>query len=209
LKADKIVRLLKAAGAKPTEAEAISVSMDIVESWKRIEKWLKGNAPNWKPLKKAATEAQIKHLEKELGVTLPEDFKLSYRRHNEAEDLFPETDISYSLIPTTQILSDWKMLNGLVESGDFDNRKATSDTGIQKKWWTPDWIPFASNGGGDYFCLDLKPLKKGTVGQIISVNHESGERRLQAPSFAHWLFDFANQLKAGTWKYEEGEGLVS
>ena len=56
------------------------------------------------------------------------------------------------------------------------------------------WIPFASDGHGDYLCLDLAPATFGKKGQIISFSHESGKRRLVAESFGEWLRDLADEL---------------
>jgi cell wall assembly regulator SMI1 len=50
-----------------------------------------------------------------------------------------------------------------------------SNIGIAPAFWHKGWIPFASNGAGDYYCLDLAPVEEGDIGQIISFNHENGE----------------------------------
>ena len=99
------------------------------------------------------------------------------------------------------------MMKTLLETGDFQGLKQKSAPGIRKEWWNIHWIPFASNGGGDYFCVDMSPGENGTKGQVISTNHESGNHKLLAPSFREWLFALANGLEDKTFGYSDEEGL--
>jgi cell wall assembly regulator SMI1 len=57
-------------------------------------------------------------------------------------------------------------------------------------------VPFASNGGGDSMCLDMAPTARGTGGQVISMNHETGVRQRLAPSFAEFLNRLVECLSA-------------
>jgi len=83
----------------------------------------------------------------------------------------------------------------LVDAGEFATDTSTPDEGIRSDWWHPGWIPFASNGCGDSLCIDLAPTATGVAGQIISMNHETAQRRLLAPSFAQFLNQLAEQLE--------------
>ena len=207
----EIANLLKAAGAKgsvPVSAPAIKQSDDIDVSWKRIEDWIRTHAKTWKPLTKGATDKQIERAAAELGIAFPNDLKASMRRHNGSDDLIPGEGCHYFLMPLAELIADTKMMNEMADDGDFDESKAKPDKGVRKAWWHRGWLPFASNGGGDYYCLDLDPAKGGTAGQVISFFHESGERVLMSPSLRKWLFDFANELEAGGLKYDTLEGLV-
>jgi cell wall assembly regulator SMI1 len=75
----------------------------------------------------------------------------------------------------------------LLTAGEFRGQTARADAGVRSKWYLADWIPFASNGAGDFLCIDTNPTKKGTVGQIISLEHESPARRLIASSTSEFL----------------------
>jgi cell wall assembly regulator SMI1 len=57
-------------------------------------------------------------------------------------------------------------------------------------------VPVASNGGGDALCVDLAPAPGGAVGQVITMSHESGERRRVAGSFAELLRRLAEHYEA-------------
>jgi cell wall assembly regulator SMI1 len=111
-------------------------------------------------------------------------------------------------MPLTEAADAWKMMKGLVDGGNFDDGRAESDKGVQKKWWDVGWIPFASNGGGDHFCIDLDPGKGGTKGQVIHFRHDAERRTLLAPSLRAFLHDLANGLEDGKYRYDSEEGIV-
>ena len=73
------------------------------------------------------------------------------------------------------------------KAGDFDDLAAEPDRGVASCWWDESWIPFAANGGGDYFCIDLKPARGGSSGQIVSFKGNAGPRQITAKSFSAWL----------------------
>jgi len=74
--------------------------------------------------------------------------------------------------------------------------------------WNRNWIPFASNGGGDFYCIDLAPTETGVKGQIITMKHETGQHKRLAASLRDWLDMLAHDLEAGKFEYREGKGLV-
>ena len=39
------------------------------------------------------------------------------------------------------------------------------DKAIRKTWWSVNWVSFASNGGGDDFCVDADPAEGGIKGK--------------------------------------------
>jgi cell wall assembly regulator SMI1 len=212
----KIAWLLRAAGAKPSATLAAKPKRPagpttVAESWKRIGRWLKESATGWKPLRKAAGAEQIARAEKRLGCALPADLRKSYETHDGSGDgqIFPwPEDISYSLLSLAQLVDDWQMHRELLDLGEWQDSKGKSDRGIRSDWWNPRWIPFAANGAGDFFCIDLSPAKSGKEGQVITHNHEDGSHTLLAPSFRAWLSKLADDLEAGLFSYDGDEGLV-
>ena len=147
-----------------------------------------------KTFRKPATPQALQKLEDATGVTLPEAFKLFYLANNGQKDdgdgLVPAKDIldgDFYMMPLSEILSDWRMMNELVEVGEFDNSRVRSHKAIRKEWWNRAWIPFAGDGGGDHLCLDFAPTKAGVAGQVIAFHHDSPQREWLAPSFEQWL----------------------
>jgi cell wall assembly regulator SMI1 len=201
----RITDLLLAAGATPTAPSAV---LDIAVSWEKIEGWLQAHAPQWTPLKAGATEREIAATQSDLNLTFPAEFQSCYAKHNGSASLFPGVDVQHYLMPLSEIVQHWQMLGSRLDGNDFEGSDGKADIGIAPVPWCKAWVPFVSNGGGDYYCLDLAPSENGTVGQIISFNHETGDRWLIAPSLRTWLADLAQELQAGRLRYEAGKGLV-
>jgi cell wall assembly regulator SMI1 len=134
----------------------------------------------------------------------------SYLAHNGSDDagFFPKGDVGYVLLPLSELVSDWKMWKELLEGGEFEGEKARGSPGVRGDWWNVGWVPFASDCGGDYYCIDLAPARGGKKGQVIAMAHDSGARKLLAPSLREWLARFADQLEAGKYRYDEDEGLI-
>jgi cell wall assembly regulator SMI1 len=206
----EIIKLLEAAGAKvPEKPPRPSTPGTVAESWKLIKKWLKENAPGWKALQRGAAATKIADAEEQLGLRFPEELRESYALHNGGGQIFPNLlDISFYLMPLAEVVQDWKSQKQLLEGGDFDHGRARSARGIRKEWWNTGWVPFASNGGGDLFCIDLAPAPGGAVGQVISHNHETGEHGLLAPSLRSWLHELAYNLRDGKYTFDEDEECV-
>jgi cell wall assembly regulator SMI1 len=194
-KLKKILPVLEAAAAgnlPVPESPAATNTPDIPGLWKRLKKAIPKEVKE--TLRKGATEAKIAELEAKLGVTLPADFRASYLLVNgqkdEGEGLIPAEDPSdegYDLVPLPAILGEWQSWVSLLDINEFQGRTSSPDPGVRDDWWHRGWIPFASNGGGDSLCIDLAPAEGGTVGQVISMSHETGDRPILAKSFAEFL----------------------
>ena len=123
-------------------------------------------------LRPPAVDADLAAVETVIGNKLPSDFKEAWKIHNGNGDtkgsLLPPLDAAgdmygnsqtpggYYLMPCKELIQEWQNWKGLVDSGEFADTPSGPDKGIQDSWWHPGWIPFASNGGGDSICLDLR-----------------------------------------------------
>ncbi len=206
LRQKQVLALLDAAalGQRPAAGPprpAVSAA-DVPSVWERIDEALRRKAPLVKQsLKRGASDEAICDLEARCGVTLPDDFKASFRVHDGQDaggkTLIPSafTGERYGLLPLQEIASEWGSWKRLVDAGQFAADASTPDEGIRSDWWHPGWIPFASNGGGDSLCIDLAPTAAGVAGQVISLNHETAQRRHLAPSFAQFMSQLAEQLE--------------
>lgn len=186
----------------------------IVTSWQRIVAWLQANAPSaLAQLQGPAAAHQLDEIALQLGVQLPADFRAFYQLVDGAEDsgLFPSNDdwdeMAFSPLALTEVIQEWTMLKDLVAIGQFADQKPQSAAGIAADWWNWAWIPFAGNGAGDYYCIDLAPTATGVSGQVISHSHESGKHVVLAPSLAAYLAALADALAAGQLEYDEDYGM--
>lgn len=191
------------------------MAASIEESWARITAWLEAHAPDdLQLLQKPASPEELNAASSLFGVDLHDDFRQLYQRMNgtdpngESVGLFPSADewdeMAFGPCALEQVVGDWQMQKELLEGGDFaDCEPESTAAGVAHVWWNPSWIPFAWNGGGDYYCIDMDPTAEGTRGQVITHSHESGEHTILAPSLAAYLGELADGLDAGKFEYTD------
>src|SRR5579862_9494958 len=182
-------------------------------SWQRIEAWLQAHAPTLaEQLPPGVSDEELAQAEAEMGgLTLPADFKASYRRHNGwgASRMFLGRLTLYSL---AGVVGTWQMMHDLLMGGDFDRGLDWKHLPLHFEladpicpvWWHLGWIPFAGNGSGEEWSIDLAPAPGGQVGQVIDWEHESGPGQVHNTSLEALLAAFAAALEAGHYQYTEG-----
>jgi internalin A len=117
---------------------------------------------------------------------LPEDFVAFYTRFDGAEDIAVADNTD--LMSLEEILGACKLLRETwSEIDQVPNSEAGA--GIAPVMWTDAWVPFASDGGGSYTCMDLAPdlAAGGRAGQVISYWNSEAEKKILSASFADWL----------------------
>ncbi|WP_313518876.1 SMI1/KNR4 family protein [Pseudomonas sp.] len=175
----------------------MSNAKDTLTGWQRLDAWLARNDPaRLADLNPPASADAIRELERTLGLTLPGAFVDCLNAHDGQRGQAGALFDGNQFLPIRHIAMSWSSWTELLEDGDFDGRVARPDAGIRDGWWQRGWVPFASNGGGDYLCLDLTPAPQGRVGQVIEVLHDVPQRVLVAPSFADWFGDFIHRKTA-------------
>lgn len=186
----------------------------IQDSWDRIVNWLRQHSPDsLKHIAAPAGDSELQTAAAQLG-RVPDSFRELYRICNGTEGvgLFPShddwDDMAYELLDLEGVVNNWKIWKELLESGDFADLKPESATGIAAEWWHVGWIPFADNGGGDCFCLDMAPTSAGVAGQVISHSHETGEHQVLAPSLEEYLKLLAADMEAGRYRFDAEQGVV-
>ncbi len=200
----KVIALLEqAAGVTSPASGRQPPPPSVGTAWQAIAAFLRKHRPEVaRSLRKGASPEALGKVEQALGLSLPEGFEESYRRHDGqqegAEPLVPpgaSGEDGYRLLPLRELLAEWRRWQELTDRGEFRGMKSGPDRGVRDDWWNPGWVPFADNGYGDLLCVDTAPAPGGRAGQIITMNHESTKRELLAPDFVHWLADVAAALK--------------
>jgi len=159
--------------------------------WVELEAHLRANAPALlADLNPPASNESLHALELHLGVDLPADYLDFLRGHDgqkgHADALFGD----YEFLSTDRVQDAWDFLKKQSARSDFSNDDAEPSIGVRNEWWNLKWIPFATNGSGDYLCMDLAPTNGGSSGQIISMWHDDGARKIKGRSFSAWLLGF-------------------
>lgn len=107
----------------------------------------------------------------------------------------------------------WRPLSvlGMLDSKRFldtlhaDPGVCAADPGVHPVWWHPGWWPWATNGGGDYLCVDLDPLPGGHHGQVVFFDHAGDYREVLAESLTHAVDQLAADLADGSMAVFEGQ----
>lgn len=133
-------------------------------------------------LQSGATDQDIAGLEDALGVVIPEQIKAFYRIHNGQQQQIETTCFvrNLTLSPIHEIIENWTFLQ---EEFDPEDWEVDAQPGVQPLAWNSKWIPIASNGGGDYLCIDTDPTEEGTIGQVLYFWHDWEYRSVEASDF--------------------------
>jgi cell wall assembly regulator SMI1 len=161
------------------------------QDWERLESWLRVHeAATLADLNDPATAADIQDMERQLGHVFPVSYSACLRIHAGQQGKAKWLFAGYEFLSPVNVILSWAAWNVLLQDGDLPTTSAQPDTGIQLVWWSRGWIPFASNGGGDFLCLDMTPALSGSEGQVIEVFHDFPARKRLAPDFSHWFSNF-------------------
>lgn len=168
------------------------------ETWQRLKRWLEQNAPALlATMQPGAANAEIVELENHLDAQLPADYRaflaLSNGQLGNTAFGFPDGE----LLSAESVSVQWTIWKDLLDDGTFKGIVCDPQAGIRNDWWNSRWIPFTHDGGGNHLCLDLDPANGGTVGQVISMEHDNGERVLMFSSFSEWLEQLVDGLESG------------
>jgi len=174
--------------------------------------WLRVNAPADVEVFAAANRDTLASTTAQIGTVFPDELVEFYQRLDGADSgtVLPSPDddwMAFTPMPLEEVLVNWAGQKELVEVGQFDDCTPRSAAEIRNVWWDPGWIPFATNGGGDFLCVDTVPTAAGRVGQVISHNHETGEHQLLSPSLADYLQDLATKLEEGQFVFDDQYGV--
>lgn len=151
-----------------------------------------------------ASEAQIAALEQAVGKPLPEDLKALYRITNGQQASLGRESIKgriavplfgqYDFLSTDGAIAaydSWQLIY-TQDGADFDENfngviTVRGTDPVYREYWSPGWLPFSIDGGGNSYAVDLSPAPGGTVGQIIIMGPDEDHRRVLAPSLSAWL----------------------
>jgi cell wall assembly regulator SMI1 len=186
---------LSVCGGRPIPAETAPPLRTLNDALLTIDGWLSANAPGVRlgPPNPAASLP-----EPLCDSAYSSDILSLFRLHDgsSGESTVPmRNDISYEFVPLEEALRERTMMLGLVadESGLPD---------VPAGFWKPAWLPFASNGAGDYLVWD------GVSGSVLQFSHETRVAAPRAGSLLELFQDIANGLQTGKYNYSEARGIA-
>jgi cell wall assembly regulator SMI1 len=151
-----------------------------------------------------ATETAIVAVEAEIGFHLPDDLRELYLRADGQKPSFAIKDPapgsivtpffgSYDFAPLSRALAEYRSWEEVIDAwpeGDDPNEFITlraGDPPVARAYWRRGWFPFAIDGGGNAYAVDLSPPPGGTYGQVIVIGSDEDERRVVAPSVSAFM----------------------
>lgn len=131
--------------------------------------------------------------EKESKLEMPKELRQALEQSNGMSIKTDGGKITF--LPHAKILKLWAGLNESYTDGKKDDEKAKPDSGVQQKWWSPDWVPFAKINGADYYCMDMAPSSGGRRGQVILFRTGKPKRQVIAKSLEEFISMVFSKLK--------------
>lgn len=155
----------------------------------RMDAWLAENRAGYHAaLQPGVSDAQLDAFEAKFSLKLPEALRALYRwRNGQPNSSFDSFQDNRMLSSLEDIADTKEMLDDMIGS-DFED-PAT---------WRRGWVPFLSNGGGSYLCVDVDAQGGGQPGQLIAFWKADEDRPVEQASVQAWLADLVASMEAGT-----------
>ncbi|MET8007697.1 SMI1/KNR4 family protein [Nonomuraea glycinis] len=130
------------------------VTRAVNRQWRRIETWLKTNAPTtYRTLGEPGDAEAIAAAEAHMGVRFPNDLRASLLRHDGSvfpEDSWPFGFLGHANLNVREIRDEWSSLCAV--DGEDEGEEGFSLP--RQEWWDGRMIPFAADGSGDNLVID-------------------------------------------------------
>lgn len=152
-----------------------------------------------------ATDAAIAAAEREIGFAFPEELRALYSfadGQQEPEDVRGATAALFGrhhFVTLRDALTQYRSWKSIYDEAGADFRStynwttARAGDPVHPDYWRPGWFPFATDGGGNAYAVDLSPAPGGTYGQVILIGRDEDERRVLAPSLSQFLTQAAQR----------------
>jgi cell wall assembly regulator SMI1 len=169
----------------------------VTNLFEKLKSWLEENAPELlATLAKGASEQKIAALETTLGQKLPDDYREFLGLCNGQKKKSGFGFYEGKLLSIDDVTKNWSVWVRARDDGRLEGWKGKPEKGIRKDFWNPAWIPFTRDDGGNNLCLDMDPAKSGTVGQVITMWHDTEDRSIRFSGFTAWLENILSGLES-------------
>ena len=184
---------------------------DPVACVRDIADWFRVHAPtNWARLRETAPTSgeEVGALEAELELSLPADFR-TYLACSGGGLSFWE----YRGLDIRRIAREYRRLCRYLADGTFAGHEIFDDARgfLRRVKWHPGWVPFAEDGCGNHFCLDLMPAESRVSGQVFSweVRGGPGISTPHPRSFGQFLARYRELLLSNRFSFEVESGTFA
>jgi cell wall assembly regulator SMI1 len=173
--------------------------LSVEQVWARIDAWLAERHPSLaERLAGPASEADLAHLERSIGASLPEDYKCSLRIHaggrtrttTRGDAKYAESPFEqFTLLPPQLVLASMKRLEPYAAFATEPGAHIAPT--VRQAFYDRAWIPVV-NVDQDFaviWCLDTGPTEPAAWGQVVEMITSGGDadRRALWPGFRELL----------------------
>lgn len=186
----------------------------VANSLGRMGAWIERYAPPaFFPLyQRPAPPESIARAEQAIGVAFPPLLHDVLLFADGATDHGPSILDAFKLMTVDDIVSTHRFLSEEFPDGRNmerdDDERVDAGKGVQPCWWSPRWIPFMRNGGGDYLCVDQDPARGGYAGQVVTYYHDEAYRPRIAADISDMFARVADGLDTGTYKFDAENEMI-
>lgn len=176
-----------------------------MDAWKTIEAWLGENAPEVaKTLNPPASDDALTGIEQALKITLTDAERAYFKQHDGQDTFGPPIAGDWLLLPAAAIPKEWQTT---LPAGQDAAADATvkPGKGVAKRWFHEAWMPWATDGGGNFLCVDHAPAEGGTEGQIVRFSSGDEQRPVVAAGIDAWLAELSADMAAGHYAWRDGQ----
>ncbi|MFI7109628.1 SMI1/KNR4 family protein [Nonomuraea sp. NPDC050227] len=182
------------------------VTRAVNRQWRRIETWLKANAPkSYRTLGRPGRARTIAVAEAQAGLSFPDDLRASLLRHNGSaviEGTWPFGFLDNVNMTIRQIRDHWRTLCEIDATDDSDDPRT--------EWWDGRMIPVGSDGTGNSLVVDSVRRDVGKTEHAGNMSFTPGGIRIR--SYHALLKATADALETGGtvghWKPEAADGQL-
>ncbi|RTQ32158.1 benzoate transporter [Variovorax gossypii] len=159
----------------------------------RMDAWLAVRRPDYHALlQPGVDDGALDAFEAKFSLKLPEAFRALYRwRNGQPNSSFDSLQGNRMFSALEDIADTKEMLDDMI-GFDFED-PAT---------WRRGWVPFLSNGGGSYLCVDIDAEGGGLPGQLVGFWKADEDRPVEHASVEAWLAELVASMEAGTVEFD-------
>ncbi|MCR4865295.1 MAG: SMI1/KNR4 family protein [Lachnospiraceae bacterium] len=135
-------------------------------------------------LNEGVSSKDIREAENIIGIRFPEYLKELYLTNNgDDNEAICGMIMGLHFMSLESMLKEWRELKKIADDPKINNNGSFSSTpmaSIKRCYADAKWIPFCTDGGGNFIGIDLAPGPNGKAGQIINFGRDEGNKAVLA-----------------------------
>ena len=135
-------------------------------------------------LNEGVLNKDIKAAQAKMGLNFPEYLKELYLTNNgDDNEAICGMIMGLHFLSLDSLLNEWMGLKKIADDPKINNSGSFSSTpmaSIKRCYADAKWIPFCTDGSGNFIGIDLAPGPNGKAGQIINFGRDEGNKAVLA-----------------------------